>query len=285
MQPAIKSVAAIAILLLSAGLFGGAHGTIEVARAGGGIEALRSRNGLVEEKSLKAATVQDVDLLTEGGWFTFFFGAAGTAAAYNFRFDYSGFVRITLADAYCVGDSFDLIKDGAYLLSTPFVASDNCQHWVDNPDATLYDPTFSSSQFMLPGPFNLTIKAHDSPYGGGVAFIRAKKHVGTCPSAVAPFTLITDPLGGRGEAQAACESIGKKLAHIRPENALAAAKTLNQCGYGDLAWLGQLSIAAKEKSLLAADPLGCLAFTSSPPGDPTVEVVKCDTALPTLCEA
>lgn len=244
---------------------------------------LATQNGIAKggsEGSILAKVVHNQKLELGGGWFKFFFAQAGTETAYTFTFDYSDYIQISITDAYCPGDAFDLYKDGKYLLTTPRVLSDGCKTSVADPNVAFLDPRWSSTKFMLPGKFNMSIWVKDSPYSGGAAFIRADKRLAVCTKTVSPFTLVTEPLSTFENAAQTCSRVGGVPAHIKPNNALAAAQTLLNCTASHLAWFGQLSLASTKK--LGKD-LGCLAFNGSNIDDPTVSVVDCNTKLPTLC--
>jgi len=236
------------------------------------------QNGVKRQKQV----TQAFDLPLNSGWFQFYFGAADTPTAYSFSFNYSDYIQISITDAYCTGDSFDLYRNGQYLLTTPRVLGDKCQTWNPNPNVTFLDARWSSTKFMLPGVFNLSISVKDSPFGGGAAFIRADTRLATCQAAVSPFILVTEPLVGNDQAAAACARVGGVPAHITPVNALAASQTLSNCiGDNSNAWFGQLSLVRQRK--LKSTELGCLAFTNANPTDPTVHVADCQTLLPVLC--
>lgn len=249
-------------------------------------------NGAESEKRMNGSRVV-VDLELDSGWFKFFFGQAGDPTAYIFRLASDDYVQISITDAYCPGDDWDVHIDGKYLLTTPRVPSRHCAAWVDNPEKAFYNPIWSSTKFMLPGKgdhhgFNLTLWTKDSPYKGGAAFIRADSRVVACPEAVAPFFLITSPRVPYGQRESLCKRVGAVPAHITPANALAASKSLSACMGdqvdGSRAWFGRLSLVQMSilKSLQAKN-LGCLAFSNRVPEDPTVEVINCNEHLPVLC--
>lgn len=249
-------------------------------------------NGADSEKSMNGSRVV-VDLELDSGWFKFFFGQAGDPTAYIFRLASDDYVQISITDAYCPGDDWDVHIDGKYLLTTPRVPSRHCAAWVDEPDKAFYNPIWSSTKFMLPGKgtrhgFNLTLWTKDSPYKGGAAFIRADSRVVACPEAVEPFFLITSPRVPYAQKESLCKRVGAVPAHITPANALAASRSLSACmrdhHAGSRAWFGRLSLIQMSllKSLQAKN-LGCLAFSNRIPEDPTVEVVDCNEHLPVLC--
>jgi len=235
-----------------------------------------------------------VDLELDSGWFKFFFGQAGDPTAYVFRLAGDDYVQISITDAYCPGDDWDVHIDGKYLLTTPRVPTRHCASWVDNPEKAFYNPIWSSTKFMLPSGggsaggrhgFNLTLWTKDSPYNGGAAFIRADSRVVSCPEAVAPFFLITSPRVPYGQRESLCKRVGAVPAHITPANALAASKSILACMHSQgKVWFGRLSLVQMSLVKSLQDKkLGCLAFSNRIPEDPTVEVVDCDEQLPVLC--
>lgn len=232
-----------------------------------------------------------VDLGLDSGWFKFFFGQAGDPTAYVFRLASDDYVQISITDAYCPGDDWDVHIDGRYLLTTPRVPTRHCASWVDNPEKAFYNPIWSSTKFMLPGGgasnkgFNLTLWTKDSPYNGGAAFIRADSRVVSCPEAVAPFFLVTSPRVPYSQRESLCKRVGAVPAHITPANALAASKSILAClHHQGKVWFGRLSLVQMSLVKSLQDKkLGCLAFSNRIPEDPTVEVVDCDEQLPVLC--
>lgn len=229
--------------------------------------------------SPKRTLVETLEL--DGGWFKFFFGPSGAPTAYNFVFNRPEYVQISITDAYCPGDSFDLFRNGSYLVTTPRVRSGDCHYWEDDPDRAFVDPRFSSTKFSLPGFFNLTISAKDSPYQGGAAFIRAESRLGTCAVTMDNLTIVSSPRVGRVHAERACRRIGAVPAHVTPANAAAIAQGLVKCGYKH-AWFGRLSLVDKLPKMRL--DLGCLAFSAVDMADPTVEVLPCPQLLPVVCQ-
>lgn len=226
-----------------------------------------------------------VDLPIDGGWFKFYFGQADDPTAYIFNIQSNDYVQISITDAYCPGDDWDVNVDKKYLFTTPRVPSRNCVAWTDNPDVAFYNPIWSSTKFMLPGSFNLSLWTKDSPYLGGAAFIRADSRLVTCPNSVGPFYLITTPQVPYDQRVGLCRRIGGVPAHVTPTNALAASQSMANClGPDTKAWFGRLSLVQMSviKSLEKKN-LGCLALSNAIPEDPTVTVVDCTANLPVLC--
>lgn len=242
---------------------------------------LTYKNGLLAEM-IKSDLMTQETLVLDGGWYKFYFGGENTTTAYTFFFNHPYHVQISITDAYCPGDAFDLYQDGEYLISTPRVRSDNCVGWTDDPNKAFVDAQFSSTKFALPpGPFNLTIHVLDSPFKGGAAFIRADSYTHTCRLALAPFILVTHPMEGYASAKDICKRVGAIPANIDPSNSMNAAQSLVRCGYSQ-SWFGKLSL--KDTTTLKAGDLGCLAFSAANPLDPTVTIVECTKKIPVLCQ-
>lgn len=243
---------------------------------------MSTRNGMPAGHTFTRMDSPIPPLEADGGWYKFYFGAADTQTAYTFAFGTSDDIRISITDAYCPGDSFRLFRNGSYLITTPRVRSRGCKKWTDDPDKAFIDSEYSNTKFSHPGHFNLTIWAEDSPYNGGAAYIKADTRINTCRAALDPFVLINAPLSMHSKAELFCRKIGGRLAHITPNNAAAAAKSLVRCGHNN-AWFGRLSLVPPPVKKSA--DLGCLAFNADRPADPTVEVLDCSSRLPILCIA
>lgn len=226
-----------------------------------------------------------VDLPLDGGWYKFYFGQQETPTAYTFRVNSSDYTQISVTDAYCPGDSWNININGSYLFTTPRVPSRKCDRWTDNPDVALYSPVWSNTKFMLPGSFNLTLFTKDSPFQGGAGFIRADSRLIVCPDSKSPFMLVEQPLVGYNNRESICRRVGGVPAHIMPNNALAAANSMTTCSGMQLAWFGKLSLVQMPKAQsFYTTSLGCLAFSNRIPGEPSVEIVDCNTPLPVLCQ-
>jgi hypothetical protein len=221
-----------------------------------------------------------VDLPLDGGWYKFFFGQAGNETAYTFSAISTDWVQISITDAFCAGDSFDVIKDDEYLITTPRVPGDGCKKWTDNPDVAFTNPLWSSTKFSLEGSFNITLAVRDSPFQGGAAFIRADSRLATCKGSIAPFLLVTAPLVPRDHSAAVCARVNGVPAHLTPANTASAIASLQACGGPQQAWFGKLSLGQAAK----ANELGCLALSTVVPDDPTVDIVDCQAYLPVLCD-
>ena len=248
-----------------------------------GVLDLALRNGQTSAAMQLFANSKTIveTLELDGGWFKFFFGPAGNMTAYAFHFNYPDYVQISITDAYCPGDSFDLFRDGHYLITTPRVLSRECQHWESEPDVAFINPIFSSTKFMLPGHFNLTIASKDSPYQGGAAFIRADTRLGTCPVVGSKLVVVSAPKGDHASAARICKRVDGVPAHVTPSNSATIAQAMSKCGHKN-AWFGRLSLVDKHKKMRL--DLGCLAFSAANVAEPTVEIVNCSTELPIVCQ-
>ena len=247
---------------------------------------LTNRNGqeLGVNKLVSMQNNQTADMLElDKGWYKFFFGGPLLRTAYSFAFDYPDYVQISITDAYCSGDSFDLFRNGSYLVTTPRVRSDGCSSWTDDPDQAFVNPKFSSTKFMLPPNFNLSIGTLDSPFNGGAGFIRIDTFIGSCPIRVSNITLVTALITGHDNMARICERVGGVPLDVTFSNSMSAASLLSQCGYTS-AWINKVSLAAPVLKRRESSDLGCIAFSASDPSDPTVEVMACDSPLPVLCQ-
>lgn len=242
-----------------------------------------ANNGYSEEIALDSVSQL---IPVDGGWTKFFFAGPGTETAFYIAVNdtavLNNYYQISITDAYCPGDSFNLYKDGSYLLTTPrvpVILNQTCSGQNEDPNFTFIDPSYSSTKFMLPGPtFNMTIHVDQSPFGGGAAFIKVDRWLKTCQNGA--FTLVVDPLVPNSEASMQCKKIGKSLAHIKPENVKEAVCTIEKCNGGEYIWVGQISLKTQSKP---NDALGCIALDVTDKSDPSVIVVDCKTPLPVLC--
>jgi len=254
----------------------------ELHRLGSGLDLTATElNGLPGD--LQTANVTQM-IPIDGGWTRFYFGGAGTETAYYISVNETAipgnFYQVSITDAFCPGDSFDLFKDGNYLLTTPRVPSPrnpNCSAPNDDANVVFENPAYSSTKFMLPGPsFNVTIGVRDSPYGGGAGFVRVDRWIKVCTDG--KFSFLTNPPSDNSDSSAACARIGKTLAHITPENVAQVVCGMQQCNVGEQAWVGRISIEKGQR-----DSLGCIALDASNKADPTPVVWDCDRALPVVC--
>jgi len=131
-------------------------------------------------------------------WYEFGFGGSGTfavdgsstspssggnsqpASSPPWTFTSGGSVNFTVTDAFSKGDSFSVFDFGVLVGSTPFVPSGGGA--TDDPAVAVLDPTYSHGSFLLsPGSHSITIRADNSPFGGGAAYFRADAAVSPVP--------------------------------------------------------------------------------------------------------
>jgi len=221
-------------------------------------------------------------LATGGPWEKFLFGPAGNRTAQLFRQSLDDWVQVSITDSYCAGDSFDLLINGTYLLTTPRVTVDtNCSIWVDGPEGAWWQPQWSSTKFSLKGPFEMTVVPRDSPFQGGAYFVRADKRATVCAEN-ADLKMISPPIGPHSSLQDICSQVGGHPATVSPSNALMVSQMMKACGQEGVqqAWFGQVELAVSKTK----DPLGCLALNVTSGDGLTVAIVDCATALPFLCQ-
>jgi hypothetical protein len=123
-----------------------------------------------------ASTAAGATPIAGGSWQSFFFGSQGsTAIGSPFTFTTSAAAVVTVTDAFCRGDRFN-ISDGATTLgTTSLVAVDlACSSPVSDPDVALANPGYSSGRFVVGvGAHSIGIVASTAPFEGlGGAFIR-----------------------------------------------------------------------------------------------------------------
>lgn len=110
-----------------------------------------------------------------GGWVEFGFGSQGSVAG-PFTFAHRTPVVLSVTDAFCVGDRFNILEDGGVVdvtsdpavpptCSPPFSAG--------KPRPAFYQGLYSAGMVLLPGgAHEITIRASRSPFGGGAGFLR-----------------------------------------------------------------------------------------------------------------
>lgn len=131
-------------------------------------------NGRNAEVSRVFATTDPtaVEGLPVGEWVSFQFGSAGSSTS-EFHFEASGPIIVSVTDAYCRGDRFEVF-DGAQslgLTSQPAPA-DGCTEAATF-DEGLANVHYSSGRFLLgAGNHALRFLAVESPYGAGRAGFR-----------------------------------------------------------------------------------------------------------------
>ncbi len=124
-------------------------------------------------------------ITVNGGWVDFFWGSGEPTTA-SPEFTFEGAACVSITDAFCRGDEFDLNDNFALVGSTSEVASDECEGGVEDPDLAYFDPSYSSGSFQLPaGSHLLSIDVTANPFDNGSAFIRVDD---SCPDSSARAT-------------------------------------------------------------------------------------------------
>jgi hypothetical protein len=234
------------------------------------------RNG--SEGGLTKSVNMDID----GGWYRFRFGPSGSKT--TFRANYSDWLLVSITDAFCPGESWDILGAGKYLVTTPRVPEDGCRAWTDDPNVAFWNATWSSTKFSLQGDLDLTLRSLDSPYKGGSAFIRFDSRLEICHKALSPFVMITQPRGGRNKTRSVCQRVNGGPANLNPSNIVQAAQSMVKCGI-NRAWFGRLSLTSpSSKANDEGHGSGCLALVIDDDRVATVEVADCTERLPSLCQ-
>ena len=125
----------------------------------------------------------DPPVTVDAGWYGFCFGGPGSAAYSGCQnsgvgvagntttFTTSTNVLFNITDAFNPGDSFDVYINGPLAFTTPSVStSGSCS--TGDPNAAFASSCYSHESFLLgPGSYSVDVFAHDSPYGGGGAYL------------------------------------------------------------------------------------------------------------------
>jgi hypothetical protein len=162
--------AAIAILAVSSGLaFAAVNGNVQ--RTGSGHRSDAAAGGGDQK-------------LDFGIWTPFEFNGKGSFNLDGaFTFHSSSPVRLRVVDAFCRGDRFRIYDHGVPVFVTTRVPADTNRSCaaseVFNPHVAWSDPTYSRGSLLLGAGFHkIRIQAIRSPFGGGVAFLKAIRKPG-----------------------------------------------------------------------------------------------------------
>ncbi len=145
--------------------------SLQAASAGAATKPDGNRNGASRARS--STTAQKVAI--GSGWIKFFFGGPGSVAG-PFTFAHRTPIVLSVTDAFCVGDRFDILGKGRVLgvTSTPAVPP-TCEppFHTGEPQPAFYQGLYSAGMVLLPGGVHkITIRVSNSPFGGGAAFLR-----------------------------------------------------------------------------------------------------------------
>jgi hypothetical protein len=111
----------------------------------------------------------------DGGWISFFFNEAGSVTG-PFSFTSPVPVVLSVTDAFCVGDQFQILH-GARVesaTSTPAIPPD-CESpfRAEEPDPAFSQGVFSAGMLLLPaGTHEISIRVTSSPFEFGSGFLR-----------------------------------------------------------------------------------------------------------------
>jgi hypothetical protein len=148
--------------------------SLQATSAGAATTPDRNHNGASETRATATAhSTQPVPI--GGGWIFFDFGGPGSVAG-PFTFSSRTPVVLSVTDAFCVGDRFDILDQGSLMsvTSTPALPPDCAPPFqTDLPRPAFYQGLYSAGMVLLPaGTHEITIRARLSPFGAGGAFLR-----------------------------------------------------------------------------------------------------------------
>jgi len=109
-------------------------------------------------------------------WFNFNWGAGEPApVAQTFTYTAPIATTVTVVDAFCTGDRFEVFVDAASVGTTSAPGSATCSppEEAEDPDVALTLPDYSRGTFAVPaGTHTVTMTVTANPFDGGGAFIR-----------------------------------------------------------------------------------------------------------------
>lgn len=127
-------------------------------------KALAVAGALVAAGSAHARTI---NLVADGGWERFAFGAIGTTVSRDYSFTLAQNAVLTVVDSFFAGDILEVFSNGASLGQTSAPLAGTTNHGM-NFDAALADGDFSSAAFLLgPGSYNVSLAVLGRSPGGG----------------------------------------------------------------------------------------------------------------------
>jgi len=120
------------------------------------------------------AHADPVALTPGAGWTDFFFSSPGSSWNTRYVLTADERTRVTVTDFALSGDQFDVLftgtAAGSFTTSPPTSLGD----WTGNRDFAAVDPRWSTGSFVFdPGHYTISGIAIRSPFGSGVASIRA----------------------------------------------------------------------------------------------------------------
>ena len=229
-------------------------------------EPLLVRNGL----EFNGTRVKELPL--DAGWFPFRFSQPGSQ--YLVKFSSRDSIRISITDAFCTGDAWDVLLNGRFILQMPKVSGDNCTKWTDNPEIAFNDSAWSSVQFNVPpGKAKLGIRTRISPHLGGVAFLRVESVPKVCTAQTEPFIVLSGEATTFEQIDQRCALFGARPALSFNGNLTEAVSVMSKCGTM-VAWSGDSD---------NYDGTWCTAISARKPRRPYMTKVKCNKQLSLLC--
>lgn len=133
--------------------------------------AAEPRNGAVDPGAPEGPIV-----LVWPEWFSFDWGAGEPApVAQTFTYTAPIATTVTVVDAFCTGDRFEVFVDAVSVGTTSAPGSSTCDtpDWTSDPDVALTVADYSRGTFAVPaGTHTVTITVTVNPFDGGSAFIR-----------------------------------------------------------------------------------------------------------------
>lgn len=208
----------------------------------------------------------------DAGWFPFRFSRPGSR--HRVKFGSRDPVRISVADAFCTGDAWDVLLNGRFFLRMAKVSESNCTKWTDDPEISFNDPEWSSVQFKLPpGKTKLELRTRISPFLGGVAFIKAESAPEVCAAQTEPFIVLSGEATTFEQIDQRCAFVDARPALSFRGNLTEAVSVMDKCGVS-IAWSGDSD---------SYNGTWCTAISARNPKKPYMTKVKCSKQLPLLC--
>ena len=118
----------------------------------------------------------DDSLAPDSDWHVFQFGVVGSVSGpFTFTIEAGELGKVTVADAFCIGDRFSVADNGTTLGSTSEVVQGSCPDGFDRDNCAeaAADDRYSTAAFYVaPGAHTVEVTTIASPFGSGGACIR-----------------------------------------------------------------------------------------------------------------
>jgi hypothetical protein len=152
-----------------AGLTAGAAVVLSLIAPASASPTDRARNGAPDR--LRAAETS-APVVVGTGWQEVTFGDVGSRTV--LRLNAPGETWLRLTDMFCAGDQFSVLDNGVPLQATAPATAATCERFTSSPTRAEVGAAWSSGGWLLrAGQHTLTMITTGSPFGGGVAFVRA----------------------------------------------------------------------------------------------------------------